>query len=345
MSGGVDSSVAAVILKKQGYGVIGITARMTDEYSRCCADEDIAMARKVAGALGIRHEVVDVVAKFRQHVINYFVESSLAGRTPSPCVECNRLIKFGLLLDHARKLGAGKLATGHYARIKTGDDGVVRLLRGADGKKDQSYFLAMLDQEQLRSALFPLGEMTKRDVLACARADNLESVDRGESQELCFIGEEGPGAWIDLRSMKTAGGGDIVDAAGRKLGEHRGIHHYTVGQRKGLGIATGKPVYVVRIDAENNRIVAGSREETCAKGMMVKGVNWIGGKSRDRAFHCAVQIRYSHAPARADVSVLDNGALHVTFEEAQFAVTPGQLAAFYNGDELIGGGWIEKRMP
>jgi tRNA-uridine 2-sulfurtransferase len=344
MSGGVDSSVAAARLKEQGHNIFGITAKMTDEYSRCCADEDIKTAQKVARTLGIRHEVVEVVEDFRKSVISYFVDSSLAGLTPSPCVECNRLIKFGSLLKAASTMGAHKLATGHYVRTGFNSDGNIRLLRGADARKDQSYFLTMLDQDQLKCAIFPLGEMKKQEVIAYAAARGLESKDRGESQELCFIGEEGHGAWIDVRSMKTKGAGDIVDTSGRTLGKHRGIHYYTVGQRKGLGLASGRPLYVAGIDAGNNRIIVGSREDACVKGMIVRGAHWIAGKILGPSFSCLTQIRYNHTAAKAVVSVLADGSLSVAFEEPQFAVTPGQLAAFYDGDELLGGGWIEKEM-
>jgi len=245
---GVDSSVAAALLQEQGHEVIGVTALLCGGASRCCSDEDVSRAREVAAQLGIPHHTLDLGAAFEQVIVAPFIAEYLAGRTPSPCPRCNRLIKFGLLLEQSLSLGADCLATGHYARV-TQDDRGWHLRRGLDPRKDQSYFLSLLTQAQLARSVFPLGGMQKAEVVRIARQRNLAARRSKESQELCFVEEGGHGAWIDVRSFDTRGPGDIVDMAGRKVGEHRGIHYYTIGQRRGLGVAAGTPVYVVALDA------------------------------------------------------------------------------------------------
>lgn len=339
MSGGVDSSAAASILLDAGYTVFGITARMTQEYSRCCADVDIERAAKLCERLGIEHHIVDLCDDFKRDVIDYFMSGYIGGETPSPCVNCNRYIKFGTLLDAAIELGADKIATGHYVRVSS-ESGKVRLLRGVDGSKDQSYFLARLKAEQLERAIFPLGDMLKSEVVAYAQQHELVARKSRESQELCFVIEGTHGDYIDLRSFETKGVGDVVTADGKKVGEHRGVHHYTVGQRKGLGIAMGYPVYVTGIDAENNRVVIGPREDVMCDDMLVSDMNWIGDESGSGAFDAVCQIRYQHKPAACSVVVKGDGLCEVKFAEPQFAVTPGQLAVFYAGDVVLGGGWI-----
>jgi tRNA-specific 2-thiouridylase len=341
MSGGVDSAVAAVLLKEAGWRVFGITALLTRERSRCCAPEDVLAATDVCERLGIAHHVVDVCDEFERAIVQCFMAEYTAGRTPSPCPVCNRHIKFGLLAAQARALGAERIATGHYARVATGQDGLAQLRRGVDRAKDQSYFLALLTQEQLRSSTFPLGGMSKPDVRRIASERGLPVATRRESQEVCFVpdGEHGP--WIDLRSFDTRGPGDMIDTGGVRIGRHKGVHYYTVGQRRGLGLAVGAPLYVVALDRERNAVVVGSRNEALRSRMCVRGCNWAAGRPPAERFRCSAQIRHSHAAAPATVGMLADGAAEVEFDEPQFAIAPGQLAVFYGGDLVLGGGWID----
>ncbi len=354
MSGGVDSSVAAWLLKEQGHDIFGLTALMNPAFSRCCSDADIRTAQVVCLQLGIQHHVVDVSQIFHREIIEYFFTEYLGGRTPSPCAVCNRLIKFGVLLDEAQRLGATCVATGHYVRLETDAENcrspgsqtigdlmpVRRLLRGRDKEKDQSYFLALLTQDQLGAALFPLGEMMKSEVVALARRAGLSARASKESQELCFVDDLGPGEWITVRRLDAPGPGGIVNTHGVRIGTHRGIHHYTVGQRHGLGLATGNRLYVIGLDAARNLVIVGDRDEACRSEMELERVNWIAGFASAKEFRAAVQIRYRHAAAAAWVRVLDGDYVKVDFDEPQFAVAPGQLAVFYEGDAVLGGGWI-----
>ena len=339
MSGGVDSSVAAAVLKDQGFDVIGITAVMTEGPSRCCSPEDVLAAAAVAERLGISHHIIELHEEFSSAVIEYFISDYVAGRTPSPCVKCNRLIKFGVLADHARRLGAEVMATGHYVRTLN-DGGTCRLLRGVDCSKDQSYFLSRLTNEQLAMALFPLGKMLKKDVLEMAGTLDFACRNSKESQELCFVPDGGHGTWIEVRSMDTRGVGDIVDVNGNKVGEHKGIHHYTIGQRRGLAVAMGKPVYVMAIDSVRNIVVVGERNEVLKKTMFVDDVCWHGGEALSFPLRARTQIRYNHSPVEGILYALSADRLKVEFDESQFAVTPGQLAVFYEGDMVLGAGWI-----
>lgn len=341
MSGGVDSSVAAAILLEQGHDVIGVTAIMTDEYSRCCAPEDVERAAQTAKELGFPHHVIDVRAPFKEAIIDYFMRDYLGARTPSPCAVCNPVIKFGFLLDEALKLGAERIATGHYVRIRNGANGVPRLFRGCDPGKDQSYFLARLSAAQLGRSLFPLGEMQKREVTRYADEHGLSCRQSRESQELCFVTEGTHGDWIDVRNFETKGPGDIVDTSGKTLGRHLGIHHYTVGQRKGLGIAVGSPVFVIAIDADRNRLVVGTRSEAMRQSLVAEDVSWISPLTGAQPFDATVQIRYRHPAAVCVVTPRADRSVECEFAEPQFAVAPGQLAAFYCGDEVLGGGWIK----
>ncbi len=340
MSGGVDSSAATLRLLDAGYKVFGITAGMTKEYSRCCADIDIVRAAEMCDKLGIPHHIVDLSEDFGSYVIDDFMDEYISGKTPSPCVKCNQYIKFGALADAAKQLGADKIATGHYARIMH-DNKKIYLCRGKDRRKDQSYFLARLTKEQLDFSLFPLGDMLKPDVVKYAEEHKLSARKSRESQELCFVTEGTHGDYIDLRSFKTGGTGEIVTVDGKKVGEHHGIHHYTIGQRKGLGIAMGYPVYVTGIDKENNRIIIGERSEVMFKEMNVSGMMATGSDEElPDTFSADCQIRYQHKPAECVVVKQSDGNYHVQFSQSQFAVTPGQLAVFYNGDKVFSSGWI-----
>ncbi len=340
MSGGVDSSVAASLAIETGRPVIGVTARMTTEHSRCCSEEDTSRAARVCEQLGIAHHVIDVREAFARRVVDYFADSYIAGRTPSPCVVCNRAIKFGALLDGVRALGASVLATGHYARRSIAPDGRPELRRGADPVKDQSYFLARLTPDQLAAAAFPLGDLHKSHVLAMAATRGLVGRAGRESQELCFVTSGTSGDWIDLRRLDAPPGGDFVDAAGRVLGRHSGIHHYTVGQRKGLGIALGYPAFVTAIDPSTNRVVVGPRAAAMRGDMRVTEVAWLAEPPPAADFRCAVQIRYRHDAVACRVTELVSGTYDVVFDAPQFAVAPGQLAAFYDGARVLGAGWI-----
>jgi tRNA-specific 2-thiouridylase len=342
MSGGVDSSVAAALLKERGHEVMGITAVMTHGYSRCCSDEDVRAAARVAARIGIDHYVIDVKDRFKEDVIDYFVSEYLSARTPSPCAVCNRRIKFGLLRQKAFDLDADLFATGHYARVTQKPDGTAGLSRAADRTKDQSYFLARLLPEQLSRSVFPLGHMLKTDVSAYAREHGLVTRHSRESQELCFVDSHNHGAWIDVRCLRTPGQGDIVDTQGVRLGAHRGIHHYTIGQRKGLGLATGDPVYVVALDAGRNLVVVGSRSEAMSSDLVADAINWIVPEVPPAELLAQTQIRHNHGAARSRIAV-SGATAQVHFQDPQFAVTPGQLAVFYRQDEVVGSGWIKAR--
>jgi tRNA-uridine 2-sulfurtransferase len=342
MSGGSDSAAVAVGLCAQGYKVFGLTAVLTAGYSRCCAPDDVQAAHCLCDALGIPHHIIELEAPFRRQVVDPFVEEYLSGRTPSPCLLCNRYIKFGKLLDEAVARGADRMATGHYARLTEDGSGTFRLRRGVDETKDQSYFLAMLGQAELKRALFPLGGRRKTEVVAELKRSGFQTVERPESQEVCFVTEGDTGDWIEVRSFSAPGKGDIVDKNGRKLGEHPGIHHYTVGQRKGLGVAARTPLYVTRLDAARNLVVLGEREEAMSSRMIVKKVNWTTGEPAGREWRLLTQIRYRHEAAEAVVRKISDDSLEVEFLKPQFAITPGQASVFYREDEILGGGWIER---
>ncbi len=343
MSGGVDSSVAAALLVEQGFEVVGITMKLSGSASRCCSLDDTEDARRVAERLGIRFYVANYTEAFRREVMEPFADAYLRGETPIPCVACNQRLKFGHLLERARGLGAERVATGHYARVeRMGERGGqwLRLLRGRDPRKDQSYFLFDLDQERLGRLAFPVGDMTKDEVRACARALGLATAEKPESQEICFVPDGDYARVVEaLRPGAVPGAGAIVDESGRLVGQHGGIHHFTVGQRRGLGIAQGKRRYVKRIDASRNRITVAPAERLTARGARLTGVSWIAGAPAGPEVSASVQIRYRHraAPAR----IASRGAdVEVWFDEPVSAVTPGQAAVFYQGDAVLGGGWI-----
>ena len=344
MSGGVDSSVTAALLKKEGFEVVGVTLRLFAERKdavKCCGGADsAAKARASAQALGIRHYFKSAQGLFSKTVIDTFVSGYLGGSTPNPCVECNRHLKFSYLFDLARSMGADFLATGHYGVIKK-EGGRYGLFRGADPLKDQSYFLYCLRKEQLDRLLFPLGGMTKKEVRGLAAEFSLPSASEPESNDICFVTEGN----YDLYLKKTAGirprPGHIVDMSGKRIGRHSGFYNFTVGQRRGTGVYGGSRLYVTEVRPESNEVVLGPLEAAHASAFVLSGLNWLSDV-KENEFKCAVQIRYRHKPAPCLVSVKEDGTVAVRLEKPQFAVAPGQAAVFYEGDRVLGGGIIEK---
>lgn len=347
MSGGVDSSVAAALLKQAGYQVIGVTMEIWprdlggEAVRGCCGLAAVESARKVAHKLGIPHYVVNLREVFARYVIADFCEEYARGRTPNPCVRCNRYVKFDALLARARALEAGYLATGHYARIAR-DEGSGRWLlkRGVDGRKDQSYFLYTLTQEQLQHILFPLGKLTKERVREIARELELPVADRAESQEVCFVPDNDYHRF--LRSYMPGGlrEGPIVDQEGRVLGTHRGIAFYTVGQRRGLGVAAGKPLYVLAIDERRNAVVVGPESALYRPALVAGDLNWIAVETLDGPRRVQARIRYRHREAPATVTPYPGDRVLVRFATPQRAITPGQAVVFYDGEVVVGGGTI-----
>jgi tRNA-specific 2-thiouridylase len=344
MSGGVDSAVAAGLLLGQGYEVVGITMRLWTQddplapryQRRCCPLEDIDDARAAADALGIAHYVVNMEAEFSARVVDYFVDEYRRGRTPNPCLPCNEHVKFRALLAKAEALDAHYLATGHYARITAGEGGL-RLLRAADAAKDQSYVLYMLGQRELGRVLFPIGGYAKGEVRALARELGLPVADKADSADICFLPTEDYRDFIAQRVPQTEG--DIVDREGNVVGRHGGVARFTVGQRRGLGLAPGERRYVTAIDPELNVITVGPEDDLLSAGLTAEGVRWVAGEPPLGEFEAEVKIRYRSPARRALVRAVGDGA-EVFFREPQRAVTPGQAAVFYRSDELLGGGII-----
>jgi tRNA-uridine 2-sulfurtransferase len=375
MSGGVDSSTAAAILAgnnspyEEGStpNVVGLTMQLWNQRrlpdlvgqgqsagtpgqasGRCCSLDDVYDARRVASFLGLPYFVVNFEERFERGVVRPFVERYLAGETPIPCSLCNTEIKFGQFIETARQIGAERVATGHYARISCHPDtGRYRLLAGVDCSKDQSYFLFGLTQEQLSRAVFPLGELTKGQVRRIARERKLPVAEKPESQEICFVPTGSYrnfiGAYLAEQGTEPRNAvGEVVSTDGRVLGEHHGLHHYTVGQRKGLGVALGTPLYVIELDSVRNRVVVGRDEELYHRNCLVRGVNWIRPVATGEAVEARVKIRNKHVAAPAHVEARATGHAFVEFLEPQRAITRGQAAVFYDGDEVLGGGWISQ---
>lgn len=366
MSGGVDSSAAAAMLKAEGHELVGFSMQLwnqrrglnVDEHgdplpSRCCSLDDIYDARRVAEELGFPFYVLNLEKEFEQSVVKPFVASYLAGETPIPCVACNSRLKFASLDRLAQSLGCEKVATGHYARVEYDEAANrYRLLRGRDLQKDQSYFLWELTQEQLARSLFPLGNLSKPEVREIARQHDLKSVaEKAESQEICFVPDGNYASFIDRyleaeseeAGATIPGAGEIVNTQGEELGHHDGIHRFTIGQRRGLGaIGQGRALYVVQLDSARNRVVVGTEGELLRHEFSAAGVNWIALDPPDEAVRADVRVRYRHTAAPARIETVDAGRVRVAFDEAQRAITPGQATVFYRGDEVVGGGWIVK---
>src|SRR6266436_6074105 len=362
MSGGVDSSAAAAILKEQGHELIGFSMQLWNQRrgisvdengeplpSRCCSLDDVYDARRVAEELGFPFYVLNLEKEFERDVVQPFVTSYLSGETPIPCVACNSRLKFASLEHLATSLGCEKVATGHYARVEFDETANhYRLLRGRDPQKDQSYFLWELTQDQLSRSLFPLGEMSKPDARAAARRNELAVAEKAESQEICFVPDGDYAGFIDRylesenESDRAPGAGKIVSTSGAVIGEHSGIHHYTIGQRRGIGIAEAQPLYVIGIDAIKNRIIAGHQEELLSDEFTAAGANWIALDDPTGQVRAEVRVRYRHEAAPATVTPLPGARAHIKFDEPQRAIAPGQATVFYRGDEVDGGGWIVK---
>jgi tRNA-specific 2-thiouridylase len=369
MSGGVDSSATAALLIEQGYEVIGITLKLWPQdcvnraEDKCCGPQAVTDARSVCDKLDIPYYLIDEAAEFQKHVIQYFADEYKAGRTPNPCVMCNQNLKFGRLIDRADQLGADFIATGHFARVEfvpaerphtpshspsDGErvaepgDGRYLLKRGRDLKKDQSYFLFSLRQDQLARAIFPLGEKTKSDTREVARHCQLKTADKEESMEICFVPDNNYGGFLQQANLVQKTRGDIVDLHGHILGKHDGIAFYTIGQRKGIGITTSKPVYVVELDAENNRVVVGDDSALDRDEFIADRCNWHPFDKLTEPIEVTAKIRYNHPGTAATVAPTGNGSVKVKLHSAQRAITPGQAAVFYQDDLVVGGGWIAR---
>jgi tRNA-specific 2-thiouridylase len=368
MSGGVDSSTVAAILHERRRSIVGLTMQLWNQrrlpelqgqgprQHRCCSLDDVYDARRVAERLSIPFYVINFERAFEQTVVRPFVADYLAGLTPIPCTRCNNDVKFEQLLATARQIGAAKIATGHYARVRhNADTHRYELLRAIDDTKDQTYFLFGLTQDQLACAEFPLGEMTKQEVRDMARRLAVPVAEKPESQEICFVPsgsyvrfiesylkEQGTAGGSDDGEMKLGGSGEIVATSGEVLGRHNGLHNYTVGQRSGLGIAVGRPIYVVALNREKNRLIVGDDAELRSSICEVRDINWIPFEAPQGALRAHVRIRNRHQPAEAEITALTPTTARVTFTEPQRAITPGQAAVFYAGEQVLGGGWIKQ---
>ncbi len=337
MSGGVDSSVAAALLKEAGHDVTGLTMRLTDD---SCTETDAA---EVARQLGIPHHVADLRDIFQNRIIDYFCREYCLGRTPNPCVLCNKYIKFGALWEEAVKYGADLLATGHYAKIEKDDHGRYVLKKGQDVRKDQSYFLYQLTQEQLGHTIFPVGELSKTEVRKIAAELGLATASRPESREICFIPDDDRARFMKDRMPESPEPGAIRDERGKTLGQHRGIASYTIGQRKGLGIAAAEPLYVTAIAAGRNEVIVGTKEQTYSTELTAEELNWIAAPAPEYPMRIKAKIRYRQPEAAATLTPRDDNTVYLMFDEPQMAITPGQAVVFYNGDRVLGGGTILKR--
>jgi tRNA-specific 2-thiouridylase len=346
MSGGVDSSVAAALLARAGHEVIGLSMQLYDQqegqvrFGTCCTIDDLHDARRVAARIGIPHYIVNFERQFNETVIANFVQEYAAGRTPIPCVHCNGDLKFATLVARAQGLGAEVVATGHYARVDRGPDGLYRLRRGVDPAKDQTYFLFTLDQSQLAHAMFPVGEVDKTTVREWARELELPVHDKPDSHEICFVPDGDHAAFLERQGTHAAAGA-IRDTSGHVIGRHEGVHHFTVGQRKGLGLSSPIPLYVVNIDAGANTVTVGPKASLERIDLTASRVNWIRGEAPAGGTRITAQIRHRHREAPARLDPIGRDRARLTFDEPQSAVAPGQAVVFYEGDSVVGGGWID----
>ncbi|OLC78437.1 MAG: tRNA 2-thiouridine(34) synthase MnmA [Acidobacteria bacterium 13_1_40CM_4_65_8] len=350
MSGGVDSSVAAALLAEQGHDVIGLSMQLYDQtegqtsFGSCCSIDDLHDARRVAAAINIPHYILNFERQFDEQVVSNFVREYTSGRTPLPCAHCNSDLKFATLVERAQGFGADAVATGHYARVeRDAVTGRYRLQRGVDPAKDQSYFLFSLTQHQLARAVFPVGDRPKDAVREYARLRQLPVANKPDSQEICFIPDDDYAGFVTTHAADAPRDGVIVDEHGRVLGSHAGIHRFTVGQRKGLGLTsspTGTPMYVLALRPADQQVVVGPKSSLERTTLTASGVNWIAEEPR-AAIHVAAQIRHRHQAAPAAVRTLGDAQAEVVFDTPQIAVTPGQAVVFYDGDVVVGGGWID----
>jgi len=348
MSGGVDSSVAAGLLAEAGHEVIGLSMQLYDQraspeaFGSCCSLDDLHDARRVALALGFPHYILNFEQEFRATVVDKFVSEYAAGRTPIPCVECNSGLKFQTLAERADGFGAAAVATGHYARVVFDEDRrQYRLLRGVDADKDQSYFLFSLTQDQLAHAMFPVGHLSKPEVRAHAARFGLGVAAKPDSHEICFIPDGDTAGFVERQLPDADRSGDIVDSAGRVVGQHRGVHRLTIGQRKGLGLATGTPMYVLKLEPAESRVTVGPREELGRRELTASTVNWIAGAPPDAPRPLTARIRHRHHDAPAIVTPDGDARASIEFSSPQMAITPGQAVVFYDGEDVVGGGWID----
>ena len=345
MSGGVDSSVAAALLKEQGYDVIGMMMRLwsepgKEESNRCCTPDSMAQARRVAAILDIPFYVIDAKDVFRETVVEYFLDGYARGETPNPCLICNRKIRWTFLLDHALALGAEYMSTGHYVRIKRDENGKSELLRAVDRSKDQSYVLHVLGQDKLKHALFPVGDYTKPEIRQIAEKHGLPTASRKDSQDLCFLAGEDYRNFLKRNVVEVLLPGEIITRDGRSIGEHNGLANYTIGQRKGLGVDSPVPLYVLGKNIGNNTLVVGTQDELGSTELTAYDVSWVSGESPAEPFRADVKIRYTAKEAEALVVPIEGNQVQVRFDAPQRDVTAGQAAVFYQGDRLIGGGLI-----
>ncbi len=348
MSGGVDSSVAAALVAEAGHEVIGLSMQLYDQraspeaFGSCCSIDDLHDARRVAAAVGFPHYLLNLEEEFRRTVVDNFVSEYAAGRTPIPCVHCNADLKFSTLVHRAAGFDAHAVATGHYARVSFDEDARrYRLWRSIDQDKDQSYFLFSLTQDQLAHAMFPVGHLRKSEVREHARRLGLAVADKPDSHEICFVPDGDAAGFVDRKLDTADRTGEIVDSGGKLIGRHRGIHRLTVGQRKGLGLSTGTPMYVLKLEPAESRVVVGTREELGGRTLAARDVNWISGAPPDAPIRFTARIRHRHQDAPAHVTPEGPTRAGVLFDDPQTAITPGQAVVFYDGDEVMGGGWID----
>jgi tRNA-uridine 2-sulfurtransferase len=345
MSGGVDSSVAAALLKEQGYDVIGMMLRLWSEpgkedSNRCCTPDSMAQARRVAAILDIPFYVIDAKDVFRETVVQYFLDGYARGETPNPCLICNRQIRWTFLLNHALALDADYMATGHYVRRMKDESGRMKLLRAVDRAKDQSYVLYVLDQEKLQRAMFPVGDYTKPEIRSIAEKHGLPTASRKDSQDLCFLAGEDYRNFLQRSASEILKTGDILTRDGAVIGQHTGLANYTIGQRKGLGVASPVPLYVITKDATRNTLIVGTRDELGSRELTARDVNWLSGEAPREPFRAQVKIRYTAKEAEAWVEPVGGDQAQVRFDAPQRDITAGQAAVFYQDDLLVGGGII-----